>query len=285
MRSSLSSGVRSMACLLSVAASTGAMPGLMGPQSSSRSRSALLRLRGGEDAQPPSVAPTALSKEEITAKLNGVPVSGASRRRLKSHPAPARPRLRKRIPRESHRPVYLLGRCSASSTRREVSSRCPTRIARSPSAGARAPSTRARRLSARTFSSALGFQAGISPPDATPRPLFAPRWFVDANEARAVLKLAVENNPQLKGLHMGVHGLGNAFKLCGGWPDDTPPSNEASLEARVAQSCAHRFPQLPRRGLFTGLFGLACGLIRFPAPHGPEELGRPRGSLHLDGVL
>lgn len=56
------------------------------------------------------------------------------------------------------------------------------------------------------------------------------RWFVDANEATMVLKAAIEANPGVEGLHIGVHGLGNAFKLCGGWTDEVMPEVKATLQ-------------------------------------------------------
>jgi len=144
-----------MACLLAIAAAWTSSSSLaaLSPLRAVGSRSALLRLRGGEDAPPPSVAPTALSREEITAKLNGVP-------------------------------VFCI----------------------------------------------LNKDGGVvSMPDREDTSKSICRWFVDANEAKAVLELAIQNNPQLTGLHMGVHGLGNAFKLCGGWPGDAPPSGDASF--------------------------------------------------------
>jgi len=56
----------------------------------------------------------------------------------------------------------------------------------------------------------------------------AVRWFLDSGEAKAVLDLTTSNNPGVEGLHLGVHGLGSAFQLCGGWPDT---STEAGLQS------------------------------------------------------
>lgn len=45
-------------------------------------------------------------------------------------------------------------------------------------------------------------------------------FFVDAEEAKQVLKMMDEAHPG-KGLRLACVGLGTAFKICGGWPDDT----------------------------------------------------------------
>lgn len=117
----------------------------------------VLNLRGGaEDAAPPaapSVAPTALTPEEITEKLNGIPV------------------------------FALLNK--------------------------------------------EGGIVSMRDPDGGDAPVC--RWFVDATEAKMVLEAALAANPGVEGLHIGVHGLGNAFKLCGGWPDEVMPELKATL--------------------------------------------------------
>lgn len=117
----------------------------------------VLNLRGGaDDAAPPaapSVAPTALTPEEVTEKLNGIPV------------------------------FALLNK--------------------------------------------EGGVVSMRDPDGGDAPVC--RWFVDATEAKMVLEAALAANPGVEGLHIGVHGLGNAFKLCGGWPDESMPELKATL--------------------------------------------------------
>lgn len=49
-------------------------------------------------------------------------------------------------------------------------------------------------------------------------------WYVDANEAKAVLQNAIKSNPSVQGLHLGVHGMGNAFSICKGWANETEDS-------------------------------------------------------------
>jgi hypothetical protein len=68
------------------------------------------------------------------------------------------------------------------------------------------------------------------------------RWFVDATEAKMVLEAALAANPGVEGLHIGVHGLGNAFKLCGGWPDEELPDLKARLSTgeEAAQGVSFR---------------------------------------------
>lgn len=46
-------------------------------------------------------------------------------------------------------------------------------------------------------------------------------WFTDATEAKAILEVCKQANPEFaEGLRLGVHGLGNAFRMCKGWPGD-----------------------------------------------------------------
>jgi len=49
-------------------------------------------------------------------------------------------------------------------------------------------------------------------------------WFADSAEARAVLEIMQKANPEIAGLHLGVHGLGNAFTMCNGWGDEDGPT-------------------------------------------------------------
>lgn len=51
-------------------------------------------------------------------------------------------------------------------------------------------------------------------------------WFTDAQEAKAILEVMREHNPDVE-LHLGVHGLGTAFRICKGWPEDDSPSLQA----------------------------------------------------------
>ena len=46
----------------------------------------------------------------------------------------------------------------------------------------------------------------------------------------------------VEGLHIGVHGLGNAFKLCGGWADEVLPELKATLSTgeEAAQGVSFR---------------------------------------------
>jgi len=55
-------------------------------------------------------------------------------------------------------------------------------------------------------------------------------WFVDPNEASAVLTAAIRDNPNIKGLHLGVTPLGIAYGMCGGWGDDPPAGLNATLK-------------------------------------------------------
>lgn len=113
-----------------------------------------LRLRGGQEeasppppaeaSPPPPAVPAALTKEEITAKLNGVPTF-----------------------------------CIMNGEGGVVSMRDPN-----------------------------GSEDAVC------------TWFTDANEARAVMASALKSNPTVTGLHLGVHGLGNAFSICKGWADE-----------------------------------------------------------------
>jgi len=104
-----------------------------------------LRLRGGaeEEPAPPPPGPAALTREEITNKLNGVPTF-----------------------------------CIMNEDGGVVSMRDPN-----------------------------GSEDAVC------------SWYTDANEAKAVLAAAMKNNPTVTGLHLGVHGLGNAFSICKGWAD------------------------------------------------------------------
>ena len=43
-------------------------------------------------------------------------------------------------------------------------------------------------------------------------------WFTDAEEARTILKVMSESNPEA-GLQLACHGLGGAFTQCNGWGD------------------------------------------------------------------
>ena len=130
----------------------------------------VLNLRGGaDDAAPPaapSAAPTALTPEEITEKLNGIPV------------------------------FALLNK--------------------------------------------EGGIVSMRDPDGGEAPVC--RWFVDATEAKMVLEAALAANPGVEGLHIGVHGLGNAFKLCGGWADEVLPELKATLSTgeEAAQGVSFR---------------------------------------------
>jgi len=130
----------------------------------------VLNLRGGADdpAPPaaPSAAPTALTPEEITEKLNGIPV------------------------------FALLNK--------------------------------------------EGGIVSMRDPDGGEAPVC--RWFVDATEAKMVLEAALAANPGVEGLHIGVHGLGNAFKLCGGWADEVLPELKATLSTgeEAAQGVSFR---------------------------------------------
>jgi len=130
----------------------------------------VLNLRGGADeAAPPaapSAAPTALTPEEITEKLNGIPV------------------------------FALLNK--------------------------------------------EGGIVSMRDPDGGEAPVC--RWFVDATEAKMVLEAALAANPGVEGLHIGVHGLGNAFKLCGGWADEVLPELKATLSTgeEAAQGVSFR---------------------------------------------
>ena len=43
-------------------------------------------------------------------------------------------------------------------------------------------------------------------------------WFMDAAEARSTLRKVIAANPDLSGLHLACHGLGDFVRLCDGWP-------------------------------------------------------------------
>lgn len=117
----------------------------------------VLRLRGGEDAAAPAappIEPRALTRDEITEKLNGVPCF-----------------------------------CILNGDNGVVSMADPD-----------------------------GSEAAVC------------SWFTDPKEAKMVLEACKASNPSVQGLHLGVHGLGNAFTMCKGWPqgegDDQPKLGE-----------------------------------------------------------
>lgn len=68
-------------------------------------------------------------------------------------------------------------------------------------------------------------------------------WFVDAAEARAWLELATKENPDVRGLHLGVTPLGIAFSFAAGWAPVCPQFNNAPSTSLIA--CI-----LPRTPLF-----------------------------------
>ena len=45
-------------------------------------------------------------------------------------------------------------------------------------------------------------------------------WYTDASEAKTILEMAISSNPSVEGLHLAVHGLGSAFAMCKGWPEE-----------------------------------------------------------------
>ena len=55
-------------------------------------------------------------------------------------------------------------------------------------------------------------------------------WFVDALEARALLKASIADNPDA-GLHLAVHGFGAVFTKCGGWGSGDGDEPEATAQS------------------------------------------------------
>ena len=182
----------------------------------------VLNLRGGADepAPPtaPSPAPTALTPEEITEKLNGIPVFALLNKEGGI--------VSMRDPDGGTAPV-----CRWFVDATEAKMVLEAALAANPGAQSAAQHTDPRSQS----------MHGTSPACVTRR--CPPLPGALANCGLGISLLCCANACQgVEGLHIGVHGLGNAFKLCGGWPDEELPDLKARLSTgeEAAQGVSFR---------------------------------------------
>ena len=104
-------------------------------------------------------------------------------------------------------------------------------------------------------------------------------WFMDAAEARSTLRKVVAANPDLTGLHLACHGLGDFLNLCNGWPrkaDSALPSGDAprlklqgSREVTAAVG-PQLVTALKGQGLDAGTWQLAVFIAEELSQAGPE---------------
>ena len=92
-------------------------------------------------------------------------------------------------------------------------------------------------------------------------------WFTDAEEARTILKVMSDANPEA-GLQLACHGLGGAFTQCNGWGDEegaktaqTPGGDDIELRLQGNHAlCKSTAPKLKKlledNGLDTGCWQL-----------------------------